>query len=359
MKYPIVVFILVLLGVSNPTSAELQICFWSDREDGTHSLFAMNRDGTAPFNLTKELGFRRKPQLSPDGTRVVFESVGPVTSRGEIFVMNADGSNRVNVTNGAGSDRQPRWSPDGSQILWHGWPPDRRPPEVFVADADGSNRRSLGRGIWPHWSPDGSMIGFTVTGLPEIASIMNADGSGRRKVTDHVINTRFLSWSPDGSTVAFSNHHLNNDVQVYVVNVDGTDLVSLTEALMIVDSLSPDWSPDGTRIAFAAMLDIFVVNVDGTRLVNITEQHPPGRSLYPAWSPDGAEIVFQTDRDGNREIYVMDADGSNPVNLTNHPADDGAPSWFRFDTNLLTSVPMPRKALITTWGQIKAVSSER
>lgn len=353
MKYPKVVFILVLLGVSNPTSAELQISFWSDREDGRHSIFAMNRDGTDPFNLTKELGFRRIPQLSRDGTKVVFESVGPVTSRGEIFVMNADGSNRVNVTNGVGSDRQPRWSPDGSQILWHGWPPDRRPPEIFVADADGSNRRSLGRGIWPRWSPDGSMIGFTVTGLPEIASIMNADGSGRRKVTNHVINTRFHSWSPDGSTVVFSNHHHNNDVQVYVVNVDGTNLVALTEALMIHVPLSPHWSPDGTKIVFAAEIEIFVANVDGTNLVNLTKHHPPGQNQSPMWSQDGATIVFQTYRDGNHEIYAMDADGSNPVNLTNHPAEDWSPSWLKFDFNGLSTSVHLREKLVTTWGKVR------
>ena len=47
----------------------------------------------------------------------------------------------------------------------------------------------------------------------------------------------------------------------------------------------------------------------------------------PSWSPDGQRIAFQSSRDGNYEIYVMDADGSNPHRLTDHPADDWKPSW--------------------------------
>jgi Tol biopolymer transport system component len=71
--------------------------------------------------------------------------------------------------------------------------------------------------------------------------------------------------------------------------------------------------------------DIYVINADGSARVNLTND--PSSDWSPAWSPDGSLIAFQTDREGNWEIYVMDADGSHPQNLTQNNADDEMPYW--------------------------------
>ena len=142
-------------------------------------------------------------------------------------------------------------------------------------------------------------------------------------------------------------------------------MVHLSDNLRNLDAHGAAWSRDGEKVAFYTngladgVGDVFVVNADGTNRINLTEHHPRGKDRRPRWSRDGREILFESDRDGNLEVYIMNADGTNPVNLTNHPADDIAPSWFRFDTNLLTSGTMRRKELITTWGEIKAVASEQ
>ena len=92
------------------------------------------------------------------------------------------------------------------------------------------------------------------------------------------------------------------------------------------DSLS---ATEPGKIAFASDKDgdrqIHVMNADGSNETRLTSG--PGVSGDPSWSPDGSEIVFSTDRDGNEEIYVMDADGSNPTRLTNSPADENQPAW--------------------------------
>ncbi len=106
-----------------------------------------------------------------------------------------------------------------------------------------------------------------------------------------------------------------------------------SNAELLGTGTDPDWSPDGTKIAFVddphrnnRALDIHVMDADGTNRVKLTEH--PRRDVGPAWSPDGTKIAFVSERDGDREIYVMDADGSNPVNLTSHPScGDNDPSW--------------------------------
>ncbi len=117
---------------------------------------------------------------------------------------------------------------------------------------------------------------------------------------------------------------------------------------------SAAWSPDGTRIAFSSdrernpwinpLLppdprrspysgDIYVMNADGSGLINLTNH--PAHDDSPSWSPDGTRIVFESDRDGHFEIYVMNADGSGVTNLSNHPAFDQSPRWSPDGTRIV------------------------
>jgi Tol biopolymer transport system component len=93
--------------------------------------------------------------------------------------------------------------------------------------------------------------------------------------------------------------------------------------------MHPDFSPDGTRIAFASNRDgnneIYVMDADGGNVARLTND--PAEDMRPDWSPDGAKILFNSDRDGNREIYVMNADGGNPTRLTSTLVDELFPVW--------------------------------
>ena len=139
-----------------------------------------------------------------------------------------------------------------------------------------------------------------------------------------------LSWSPDGSQIAFSavtTDWRGEGYRIFVARADGSDAVRIDTGGKT--DLYPVWSPDGERIALASKhegaSDIYVMNPDGSALTRLTSD--PAIDSYPTWSPDGSRIAFHSNRDGNYEIYAMNADGSGPQRLTEHPADDYNPAW--------------------------------
>ena len=96
---------------------------------------------------------------------------------------------------------------------------------------------------------------------------------------------------------------------------------------------TPAWSPDGSKIAFTSAIDgyneIYVMNADGSNIIQLTD-NSDWDDVSPAWSPDGSKIAFMSDRDRDDdifEIYVMNADGSNVIQLTNNSDQDGFPAW--------------------------------
>jgi TolB protein len=113
------------------------------------------------------------------------------------------------------------------------------------------------------------------------------------------------------------------------MDADGQNVRRLTTSQ--ATDTDPAISPDGRRIAYSSQNrdgttgDIVVANLDGsnpTRLTSATRLN-----MQPVWSPDGQRIAFVSNRDGNNNIYGMNADGTNQTQLTNHPGDDVTPTW--------------------------------
>ena len=136
--------------------------------------------------------------------------------------------------------------------------------------------------------------------------------------------------------IAFASDRDGN-WEIYVMDVDGGNPRNLTNDPS--DDRDPSWSPDGKRIVFFSNRDghvidgrptseIYVMDADGGNPQNLTNDRNDDR--FPSWSPDGKRIAFVSDRDGPPryfDIYVMDADGGNLQRLTSDPRDDRNPSW--------------------------------
>jgi Tol biopolymer transport system component len=157
----------------------------------------------------------------------------------------------------------------------------------------------------------------------EIHSINVGGGAPTRLTTDPAVDTE-PAWSPDGTKIAFASDRTGNG-DIYVMNADGTGQIRLT-ATVAADG-APAWSPDGTKIAFASERtgngDIYVMKVDGTPPRRLTTS--PAADSAPAWSPDGTKIAFASERTGNGDIYVID--GGARTRLTTSSAVDGEPSF--------------------------------
>ncbi|MDO8614132.1 MAG: hypothetical protein Q7T33_00150 [Dehalococcoidia bacterium] len=202
--------------------------------------------------------------------------------------------------------------------------------QVFVMGAGGADQRRVTSGPnssepWS-WSPDGTLIAFETsrTGSVDIYTV-NPDTLEETQITSEPSQDSLPVFSPDGSRIAFVTDRAGppNTYGIWIMDADGSDAYDTGVA-----SGNPvTWSPDGSRLAYnpSGTSYIGLMNPNGTGQTQLT----PGPGVrIPAWSPDGSKIAFESFRDGNRDIYVIDADGDNETRLTTDPAEDGDPTWL-------------------------------
>ena len=240
----------------------------------------------------------------------------------EIYVMNADGSEQKRLTNRQYADSQPRISPDGKRIVFV----SQRELnfEIYMMGIDGSDQRNISRAsrsseFDPSWSPDGKQIVFSSSRGGEGTQdlwIMNDDGSNVRQLTFERAANRCV-WSPDGQWIAY-NLGLGGSNIVRVIRPDGTG----ARNVVIMEKASVfGWS--GQKILLGNGVAIYSINIDGSDLRQLT----PDVGRAPSGMGGTGWIVFNTNRDGDDEIYIMRADGSGQTRLTFSAGNDYMPSW--------------------------------
>jgi TolB protein len=254
----------------------------------------------------------------------------------EIWVMDPDGKNQKQITHFNALSDFPSVSPDGTKIAFnsdvHG------NPAIFVFSVDPIrdlrfyNQRGTSVMGTPSFTPDGKQIVFMSSAGSEHCCrifVANLDGGNMRPITapgaidaEPKVNPR------TGAEIVFSSGRSGPE-QLYEMSMDGTDLKRVSPGGG--EASNPSWHPDGQFLAFAwtrgymtGAFNIFVIDVAKGDYKQLT--HGEGKNENPSWAPDGKHLVFMSDRTKLPQIWSMLADGTELQQLTTS-GDNEHPVW--------------------------------
>jgi Tol biopolymer transport system component len=267
------------------------------------AIFVAARDGTGERQVTMPpvTASDDYPDMAPDGSFIAFQRCGANTCG--LYVVKTDGTGLRRVDDGCAAlppkctdNSYPAISPDGKEIVFNRAFGRIRKDAIdhsgiYRMGVDGSRIRKVSLpakrtadDVEPQWSPDGKQVVFVrhnITAKPagkQAVFVVNADGSGRRRVTPYSIKAGDgPDWSPDGSQILFrspeNENFLNNDI--WTIHPDGTGLRQLTHAGPQTKVYSASFSPDGTAVTLGmsgvnGQADVFTIALDGTGLTPVT-----------------------------------------------------------------------------------------
>ena len=277
-------------------------------------------DPYAPVRLTDNPLDDTAPSWTREG-RIRFYRILP-DNHVEVWSMQADGSGQEPVKMPDGK-RIFIWSPDGQKIQYVKNEDNSR---VYLSNADGSGERQLpfrGGGL----SADSKLITYHQRLSGDNFEIFTyAIETGEvRNVTNHDSFDADPSFSPDGKRIVFASSREGN-AEIYSINIDGTDLTRLTNHPGL--DAHAAYSPDGTQIMFGSVRenengDIYLMNADGSGIVKLFGWDKANETVGPGgWSTDGTKIVFYSDRNGNDDLYIVNAETVRPRLVHSDPDND-------------------------------------
>jgi Tol biopolymer transport system component len=319
---------------------ESTIVFSSSRDNPIQSfnvaeIYLINRDGTNPRRLTQNDAGDGLAALSPDGKKIVFDSnrnraQGEPINTSDLILMNPDGTEQTLLTRGSSAT----WSPDSTYIAFH-------------ASASGTGLPVLGTAGAATSDSDifVANVDDLLTGVEGRTNVTNSPD----KIEDDP------DWSADAHQIAFTSRDATDpnqsnplSAEIYVLSVDQTGRPLVDESGVQVppqrltynnyEERGASWSPDGTRIVYACRVgaplpntvvptfEICVINADGSNQVQLTNNNV--QDLTPTWSPDGQHIVFHRFLAANNaELFVMSEDGTGVTQITDTPGNNLLANW--------------------------------
>lgn len=270
-------------GVESSFNGKGNIVYFNTIGEG---LFFFNTDWAEPVQLYDLHNINRFLATSPDGGWLIF------WNGGKLYSAKTDGS-AINEIMGIDDISWVSWSPIGDRFAFI------QDGNIFTMNADGGDLRRLTNDLelddtanTLSWSPNGNRLLFTCNSkASDICLIASQGDEAAINLTNNTDPALYREphWSPDGNLISFVSPDQENELQIFAMKTDGSDLAQLTE---IGENSLHTWSPDGSRIAYATVVDgrwqANMMNSDGSSTLLLSEGlSPETNSIYPSWSPDG------------------------------------------------------------------------
>ncbi len=265
------------------------IAFRSDR-DSNDEIYLITPDGSEFINITKNPADDDDPAWSPDGNKIAFASKRE-GGQFDIYVMNVDGSNLTRLTSDPAADTDPSWCQNGTRITFRSTRDGNS--EIYIMDADGSNK-----------------IRLTNDPAVDNEPICGSGSPG----------------APCSKVVFYSNRSGNGDIWIMDPNNPLPEQISTYDGF----DCSPTFSSDCLELLMVSDRggsdDIYKYPLDGSEPTLLVGGS--GDEFQASYSGSGGtHVVFDTNRDGNWELYTIGADGSSLSRLTSNPGADQLPVW--------------------------------
>ncbi|MBZ5639360.1 MAG: serine/threonine-protein kinase [Acidobacteriia bacterium] len=296
---------------------------------GPRRIWLVDARGRNPVQASTDVSeavSHHRPRFSPDGNRLVFQSLE--RTRFNVEILDLATRRSQPAAEGLWSDLQPVWSPSGRFVYFSSYRSGglniwRVPVSAGGAPAGAPEQITNGAGqdVEIACAPDGRRLAFAILRqnaslwvLPVVPETGRPAGAPRPLTSSGRDDSRG-AWSPDGNTIAF-NSMRGGDMNVWLCRADGGEIRALTEGPG--GDYQPAWSPDAALVAFFSSRrgspGIWTAEVATGRLACLSEER--AIEINPCYSPDGSHIAYQSDRDGRLEVWVMRADGGGARQLT-------------------------------------------